>query len=209
MSSISKVRRWPASGWLKSSSTPSSAIDLTDGGELAAVGTDEAHHLALDGLVLAEHLQRRLLDRLVGALAVGVPRLDDDRALLAGLHLRDGLVEPGDDLAAADLEAQRIAADARVELAAVVERAAVVHDRGLADVRRHGLLLVLGAPWARCLLGGPRAVGAAGRRIRIPKPPPSVVRCAARPAYGSRRPCAHRSSAPASEGMLHGVGPSR
>src|SRR4051794_6582602 len=55
----------------------------------------------------------------------------------ADLHADEALVPPLDDLAAADAEAERVAAVlAAVELLAILERAGVMHLDGVADLDR-------------------------------------------------------------------------
>src|SRR5262249_57170162 len=89
-----------------------------------------------------EHQRRIRRDHPAGAAgAVAERGRNDQRALAADLHGGDALVPALDDAALADREIERlVAVDPRVQflalLAVLIEPAGVVHDAGLARLRR-------------------------------------------------------------------------
>src|SRR5262249_4804832 len=89
-----------------------------------------------------EHQRRIRGDHAAGAArAVAERRRNDQRALAADLHAGDALVPALDDAPLADREFERLVAiDRRVEflalVAVLVEPAGIVHDTGLAGLRR-------------------------------------------------------------------------
>src|SRR5947207_1524258 len=87
--------------------------------------------------------QRRVRrnDAAGAARAIAEFRWNDQRALASDLHRADALVPAADHLPYADLEFERlVAVDRRVELlallAVLVEPSRIMHDAGLAGLRR-------------------------------------------------------------------------
>src|SRR4029453_7378252 len=89
-----------------------------------------------------EHQRRiRRNDAAGAACAIAEFRRNDQRALAPALHRAAPLTPPADNLPHADLEFERlVAVDRRVELlallAVLVEPSRIMHDAGLAGLRR-------------------------------------------------------------------------